>query len=45
MSLDNAASLLDAGADYLAVVNSLFAADNAAEVECRARAFVELIHS
>lgn len=45
VSLDNAASLLDAGADYLAVVNSLFAADNAAEVERRARAFVELIHS
>ena len=39
------AMLVEHGADWLAVINALFAADSAAEVERRARAFVSLFPS
>jgi len=39
VTLDNAAQLISPGADLLAVVHALFAADTAADVERRARAF------
>jgi thiamine-phosphate pyrophosphorylase len=42
VTLDNAPSLIEAGASLIAVVHSLFAADSAAEVEQRARAFAQL---
>lgn len=43
--LDNASTLLDAGADYLAVINGLFGAPDAAAVQQRARQFSQLIHA
>ena len=45
ITLDNARPLVAHGADWLAVINALFAADSAAEVERRARAFVSLFPS
>ncbi|KWR84149.1 MULTISPECIES: thiamine phosphate synthase [Pseudomonas] len=42
VSLDNAPELIGRGADLLAVINALFAADTPAEVERRARAFAAL---
>ncbi|SDH69204.1 thiamine phosphate synthase [Pseudomonas panipatensis] len=42
VTLDNAPELIGRGADLLAVINALFAADSAAEVERRARAFSAL---
>ena len=42
VTLDNAASLIERGASMVAVVHGLFAADSAAEVEQRARAFSQL---
>ena len=42
ITLDNARPLVEHGADWLAVINALFAADSAAEVERRARAFCSL---
>lgn len=42
VTLDNAPDLIARGADMLAVVHSLFAADSAEEVERRARAFSQL---
>lgn len=42
VSLDNAPELIGRGADLLAVINALFAADTSAEVERRARAFAAL---
>lgn len=42
ITLDNARPLVEHGADWLAVINGLFAVDSAAEVERRARAFVSL---
>ena len=37
--------LLDAGADYLAVINGLFGAPDAETVQQRARQFSQLIHA
>ncbi len=45
VTLDNATSLIAAGASLVAVVHALFAADSAAEVERRARAFSQLFES
>ena len=42
VTLDTAAQLIARGADLIAVVHALFAADSAAEVERRARAFSQL---
>ncbi|MEX6503394.1 thiamine phosphate synthase [Pseudomonas zhanjiangensis] len=42
VTLDNAAGLIARGAGLVAVVHALFAADSAAEVERRARAFSDL---
>lgn len=42
VTLDNAAELIARGASMVAVVHALFAAENAAEVERRARAFSAL---
>ncbi|MDF3931243.1 thiamine phosphate synthase [Pseudomonas citronellolis] len=42
VTLDNAPELIGRGADLLAVINALFAADTPAEVERRARAFSAL---
>lgn len=42
VTLDNAPDLIARGADLLAVINALFAADTPAEVERRARAFAAL---
>ncbi len=42
IDLDNAAPLIAAGADMIAVIHALFAADSAAEVERRANAFSQL---
>lgn len=42
ITLDNARPLVEHGADWLAVINALFAADSAVEVERRARAFCSL---
>lgn len=42
ISLDNAGQALTAGADFLAVVNGLFGAD---DIEARAREFTQLIHA
>ena len=39
---ENARPLVEHGADWLAVINALFAADSAADVERRARAFCSL---
>ena len=44
-TLDNASTLLDAGADYLAVINGLFGAPDAETVQHRARQFSQLIHA
>ena len=44
VTLDNAPSLIAAGASLVAVVHALFAADSAAEVEQRARAFSTLFN-
>ncbi|MEB0207324.1 thiamine phosphate synthase [Pseudomonas sp. CCC3.1] len=43
ITLDNAAPLVERGADLLAVVHGLFGADNAQEVTRRARAFNALL--
>jgi thiamine-phosphate pyrophosphorylase len=45
ITLDNASTLLDAGADYLAVINGLFGAPDAAAVQQCARQFSQLIHA
>ena len=45
VTLDNAPDLIARGADMLAVVHSLFAADSAEDVERRARAFSQLFQS
>lgn len=45
ITLDNASTLLDAGADYLAVINGLFGAPDAAAVKQRASQFSQLIHA
>ncbi|MEK1904934.1 MAG: thiamine phosphate synthase [Pseudomonas sp.] len=45
ITLDNAGSLITAGADLLAVIHALFSAPSAAEVERRARAFSVLFPS
>lgn len=45
VTLDNAPELIARGADMLAVVHSLFAADSAEDVERRARAFSQLFQS
>jgi thiamine-phosphate pyrophosphorylase len=45
VSLDNAPALIAHGASMIAVIHSLFAADSAAEVERRARAFSDLFIS
>lgn len=42
VTLDNATSLIAAGASLVAVIHALFAADSAAEVERRAHAFSQL---
>ncbi len=42
VTLDNAPGLIERGASLVAVVHALFAADSAAEVERRARAFAAL---
>ncbi|MED5610653.1 MULTISPECIES: thiamine phosphate synthase [Pseudomonas] len=42
VTLENAPDLIGRGADLLAVINALFAADTPAEVERRARAFAAL---
>lgn len=42
VTLDNAPALIERGASMVAVVHALFAADSAAEVERRARAFSDL---
>ncbi|HTO19112.1 MAG TPA: thiamine phosphate synthase [Pseudomonas sp.] len=42
ITLENARPLVEHGADWLAVINALFAADSAADVERRARAFCSL---
>lgn len=43
ITLNNAPSLIEHGADLLAVVNGLFGADSTAEVTRRARAFNDLL--
>lgn len=43
ITLDNAAPLVDHGADLLAVVHGLFGAESPQEVTCRARAFNALM--
>ncbi|MCQ9424612.1 thiamine phosphate synthase [Pseudomonas sp. LJDD11] len=43
ITLDNAAPLIEHGADLLAVVNGLFGADSPAQVTRRARAFNDLL--
>lgn len=45
VTLDNAPALIARGASLVAVVHALFAADDAAEVERRARAFSALFES
>lgn len=45
VSLDNAPTLIAAGADLLAVVHALFGAESAAEVKARAQAFSALFES
>ncbi|MEO1818732.1 thiamine phosphate synthase [Pseudomonas sp.] len=45
ITLDNAAPLLQAGADYLAVINGLFGAPDTETVQQRARQFSQLIHA
>lgn len=45
ITLDNAAPLLDAGADYLAVINGLFGTPDATAVQKRASQFSQLIHA
>lgn len=45
ITLNNASTLLDAGADYLAVINGLFGAPDAETVQLRARQFSQLIHA
>lgn len=45
IDLENAAGLVEHGADLLAVIHALFAAPDAAEVERRARAFSALFPS
>lgn len=45
VTLHNAPQLIGAGADLLAVVNGLFGAPSAAEVERRARGFTELFNA
>ena len=45
ITLDNASTLLDAGADYLAVINGLFGAPDAETAQQRARQFSQLIHA
>ena len=42
INLDNAPPLIAGGADMIAVIHALFAANSAAEVERRARAFCQL---
>jgi thiamine-phosphate pyrophosphorylase len=42
VTLDNAPALIERGASMVAVIHALFAADSAAEVERRARAFSDL---
>ncbi|MCM2330227.1 thiamine-phosphate pyrophosphorylase [Geopseudomonas sagittaria] len=42
VTLDNAPALINRGASMVAVIHALFAAENAAEVERRARAFSQL---
>lgn len=42
VTLDNAPALLERGANMVAVIHALFAADSTSEVERRARAFSEL---
>ncbi len=44
VDLDNGAGLIARGADMLAVIHALFAADSASEVERRARAFSALFN-
>jgi len=44
ITLDNAAPLIEHGADMLAVIHGLFATDSAAAVEQRARAFSALFN-
>lgn len=45
VTLDNAPELISHGADLIAVIHALFAADSAAEVEQRARAFSQLFET
>lgn len=45
VTLDNAPTLIAAGADLLAVVHALFGAESAAEVKARAQAFSALFES
>ena len=45
ITLDNAAPLLQAGANYLAVINGLFGAPDTETVQQRARQFSQLIHA
>ncbi|MCY1261340.1 Thiamine-phosphate synthase [compost metagenome] len=45
VTIDNAPELIGRGADLLAVIHALFAADSAAEVERRARAFSALFQA
>ncbi|MBB4867748.1 thiamine-phosphate pyrophosphorylase [Pseudomonas nitritireducens] len=45
VTLDNAPGLIARGADMIAVIHALFAADSAAEVEQRARAFSQLFET
>jgi thiamine-phosphate pyrophosphorylase len=45
ITLNNAPHLIGAGASMLAVINGLFAASSANEVEHRARGFTELFQS
>lgn len=45
VTLDNAPELISHGADLIAVIHALFAADSAAEVEQRTRAFSQLFET
>lgn len=45
VTLDNAPELIARGADMIAVIHALFAADSPAEVEQRARAFSQLFET
>lgn len=45
VTLDNAPGLIARGADMIAVIHALFAADSPAEVEQRARAFSQLFET